>query len=325
MRRRKFISLLGATTIGRPLVARAQQASLPVVGFLNSASARGYASMAAAFKQGLKESGYADGQNVTIEYRWADDNNERLPAFAADLASRRVDVIFANSPSIAAALAATKTIPIIFNSGDDPVRLGFVASLNRPGGNATGVTIFSNELAAKRLDLLREIVPHSKSIAVLINLDFGPSARFRADVEAAARALGLAAPTLQASNPGEIETAFNNLAQTRPDALLVGPGPFLDSHRDLLVFLAAKISIPAGYETRASALAGGLVSYGADVGDAYRQAGVYAGRILKGEKPADLPVLQATKLELVINLKTAKALGLDLPAKILAVADEVVE
>jgi putative ABC transport system substrate-binding protein len=281
--------------------------------------------MAAAFKQGLKESGYADGQNVTIEYRWADDNNERLPAFAADLASRRVDVIFANSPSIAAALAATKTIPIIFNSGDDPVRLGFVASLNRPGGNATGVTIFSNELAAKRLDLLREIVPHSKSIAVLINLDFGPSARFRADVEAAARALGLAAPTLQASNPGEIETAFNNLAQTRPDALLVGPGPFLDSHRDLLVFLAAKISIPAGYETRASALAGGLVSYGADVGDAYRQAGVYAGRILKGEKPADLPVLQATKLELVINLKTAKALGLDLPAKILAVAGEVVE
>jgi putative ABC transport system substrate-binding protein len=325
MRRRKFISLLGGTTIGWPLVARAQQASLPVVGFLNSASAQGYASMAAAFKQGLKESGYSDGRNVTIEYRWADDNNERLPAFAADLASRRVDVIFANSPSIAAALAATKTIPIIFNSGDDPVRLGFVASLNRPGGNATGVTIFSNELAAKRLDFLRELVPHSKSIAVLINLDFGPSARFRADVEAAARALGLAAPTLQASNPGEIETAFNNLAQTRPDALLVGPGPFLDSHRELLVFLAAKISIPAGYETRASALAGGLVSYGADVGDAYRQAGVYAGRILKGEKPADLPVLQATKLELVINLKTAKALGLDLPAKIFAVADEVVE
>ena len=325
MRRRKFILLLGGTTIGWPLVARAQQASLPVVGFLNSASAQGYASMAAAFKQGVKESGYSDGRNVTIEYRWADDNNERLPGFAADLASRRVDVIFANSPSIAAALAATKTIPIIFNSGDDPVRLGFVASLNRPGGNATGVTIFSNELAAKRLDFLRELVPHSKSIAVLINLDFGPSARFRADVEAAARALGLAAPTLQASNPGEIETAFNNLAQTRPDALLVGPGPFLDSHRELLVFLAAKISIPAGYETRASALAGGLVSYGADVGDAYRQAGVYAGRILKGEKPADLPVLQATKLELVINLKTAKALGLDLPAKILAVADEVVE
>ena len=324
MQRREFILLGGAAT-GWPLVARAQQATLPVVGFLNSASAEGYASMAAAFRRGLKEAGYAEGQNVTIEYRWADDQYERLPAFAADLANRQVDVIFANSPSIPAALAATKTIPIIFNSGDDPVRLGFVASLNRPGGNATGVAIFSNELAAKRLELLRELVPHSKSIAVLINVDFGPSARFRADVEAAARALGLATPILQASNPGEIETAFNSLAQTRPDALLVGPGPFLDSHRDLLVSLAAKVAIPAGYETRASALAGGLVSYGADVGDAYRQAGVYAGRILKGEKPADLPVVQATKLELVINLKTAKALGLDLPAKILAVADEVIE
>ncbi len=325
MRRREFIALLGGAAVGRPLVARAQQTSLPVVGFLNSASAQGYASMAASFKQGLKEAGYAEGQNVAIEYRWADDHNERLPALAADLVNRRVDVIFANSPSISAALGATKTIPIIFHSGDDPVRLGFVTSLNRPGGNATGVTIFSNELAAKRLDLLRELVPRSKSIAVLINSDFGPSARFRADVEAAARALGLAAPILDASKPGEIETAFNNLAQTRPDALLVGPGPFLDSHRDHLVALAAKIAIPAAYETRASALAGGLVSYGADVGDAYRQAGIYAGRILRGDKPADLPVVQATKLVLVINLKTAKALGLDLPAKILAVADEVVE
>jgi putative tryptophan/tyrosine transport system substrate-binding protein len=324
MRRRKFITLIGGAAAW-PLAARAQQSTMPVVGFLNSASAQGYASMAASFKQGLKEAGYAEGQNVSIEYRWADNNNERLPALAADLAKRRVDVIFANSPSIPAALGVTKTIPIVFNSGDDPVRLGFVASLNRPGGNATGVTIFSNELAAKRLDLLRELVPHSKSIAVLINSDFGPSARFRADVEAVAHALGLVVPILQASKPNEIESAFKNLAQTRPDALLVGPGPFLDSHRDLLVARAAEIAIPAAYETRASALAGGLVSYGADVGDAYRQAGVYAGRILKGEKPADLPVVQATKLVLVINLKTAKALGLDLPAKILAVADEVVE
>jgi putative ABC transport system substrate-binding protein len=324
MRRRKFITLIGGAAAW-PLAARAQQSTVPVVGFLNSASAQGYASMAASFKQGLKEAGYAEGQNVSIEYRWADNNNERLPALAADLAKRRVDVIFANSPSIPAALGVTKTIPIVFNSGDDPVRLGFVASLNRPGGNATGVTIFSNELAAKRLDLLRELVPHSKSIAVLINSDFGPSARFRADVEAAAHALGLVVPILQASKPNEIESAFKNLAQTRPDALLVGPGPFLDSHRDLLVARAAEIAIPAAYETRASALAGGLVSYGADVGDAYRQAGVYAGRILKGEKPADLPVVQATKLVLVINLKTAKALVLDLPAKILAVADEVVE
>ena len=325
LRRREFITLLGGAAAAWPLHARAQQASLPVVGFLNSASAQGYASMAAAFKQGLKEAGYADGQNVTIEYRWADNQYERLPALAGDLVNRRVNVIFANSPSIPAALAATKTIPIIFNSGDDPVRLGFVASSNRPGGNATGVAIFSGELAAKRLELLRELIPSSKTIAVLINVDFGPSARFRTDVEAAACALGVATPILQASKPNEIEAAFDSLAQTRPDALLVGPGPFLDSHRDLLIARAAKAAIPSAYETRASALAGGLLSYGADVGDAYRQAGLYAGRVLKGEKPADLPVVQATKLELVINLKTAKALGLDLPTKILAVADEVVE
>jgi putative tryptophan/tyrosine transport system substrate-binding protein len=298
---------------------------MPRVGFLNSASADGYASMAAAFNRGLKEAGYAEGQNVNIEYRWADDQYERLPGLAADLVNRRVNVIFANSPSIPAALAATRTIPIIFNTGGDPVGLGFVASLNRPGGNATGVAIFSGELAAKRLELLRELIPGSKTIAVLINLDFGPSASFRADVEAAARALGVATPILQASNPGEIETAFDILAQTRPDAILVGPGPFLDSNRDLLIARAARVAIPAAYETRASALAGGLVSYGADVGDAYRQAGVYAGRVLKGEKPADLPVVRVTKLELVINLKTAKALRLDLPAKILALADAVVE
>jgi putative ABC transport system substrate-binding protein len=325
MKRRDFITLLGGTVAAWPLAARAQQALMPVVGFLNSASADGYASMAAAFRRGLKEAGYAEGQNLTIEYRWADNQYERLPALAGDLVNRRVNVIFANSPSIPAALAATKTIPIIFTSGDDPVRLGFVASLNRPGGNATGVAIFSGELAAKRLELLRELIPGSKTIAVLINVDFGPSARFRADVEATARSLGVATPILQASKPGEIDTAFDNLAQSRPDALLVGPGPFLDSHRDLLIARAAKAAIPAAYETRASASAGGLVSYGADVGDAYRQAGIYAGRVLKGEKPADLPVVQVTKLELVINLKTAKALGLDLPAKILAVADEVVE
>jgi putative ABC transport system substrate-binding protein len=324
MRRREFITLIAGAAVW-PLAAPAQESTMAAVGFLNSASADGYASMAAAFRRGLKEAGYAEGQNVTIEYRWADNQYERLAALAADLVNHRVKLIFANSPSIPAALAATKTIPIVFNSGDDPVRLGFVASLNRPGGNATGVAIFSGELAAKRLELLRELIPGSKTIAVLINVDFGPSARFRADVEAAARALGVATPILQASKLGEIETAFDSLAQTRPDALLVGPGPFLDSHRDLLIARAAKAAIPAAYETRASALAGGLVSYGADVGDAYRQAGVYAGRVLKGEKPADLPVVRVTKIELVINLKTAKALGLDLPAKILAVADEVVE
>jgi len=323
MRRREFIFLSGAA-VAWPFRARAQQATLPVVGFLNSASAEGYASMADSFKGGLKEAGYAEGQNVTIEYRWADNQYERLPALAADLVNRRVSVIFANSPSIPAALAATKTIPIIFNSGGDPVRLGFVSSFNRPGGNATGVAIFSRELAAKRLELLRQLIPNSKTIAVLI-ADFGPSALFRADVEAAASVLGLATPFLEASKPSAIETAFNSLAQMRPDALLVGPGPFLDSHRDVLVQRAAKIAMPAAYETRATALAGGLVSYGADVGDAYRQAGVYTGRVLKGEKPADLPVVQATKLELVINLKTAKALGLTVPPTLLAIADEVIE
>ena len=325
MRRREFVNVLAGAIMVWPLRAFAQQTSLPVVGFLNSASADGYAAMAAAFKRGLKEAGYIEGQNVTTEYRWADNQYERLPALAAELVKLRVNVIFANSPSIPAALAATKTIPIIFNSGDDPVRLGFVTSLNRPGGNATGVSIFSGELAAKRLDLLRQLVPRSRSIAVLINADFGPSARFRADVEAAAAALGLSIPILEASKPNEIDTAFNTLALIRPDALLIGPGPFLDSHRDLLIARATKIAIPAAYETRASALAGGLVSYGADVGDAYRQAGVYAGRVLKGEKPADLPVIRATKLELVINLKTAKALGLDLPANVVALADEVIE
>jgi len=324
MKRRKFITLIAGAAVW-PLAAPAQESTMAAVGFLNSASADGYASMAAAFRRGLKEAGYAEGQNVTIEYRWADNQYERLPALAADLVNRRVNVIFANSPSIPAALATTKTIPIIFNSGDDPVQLGFVASLNRPGGNATGMVIFSGQLAAKRLELLRELIPSSKTIAVLINTDFGPSALFRADVEAAARALGVATPILQASKPAEIETAFDSLAHTRPDALLVGPGPFLDSHRDRLIAGVAKAAIPAAFETRASALAGGLISYGADVGDAYRQAGVYAGRVLKGEKPADLPVVRVTKLELVINLKTAKALGLDLPAKVLAVADEVVE
>jgi putative tryptophan/tyrosine transport system substrate-binding protein len=325
VRRRQFLCLVGAASISWPLTSRAQQTTLPVVGFLNSASANGYASMAAAFRRGLMETGYVEGNNVAIEYRWADDQYDRLPALATDLVSRRANVIFANSPSIAAAKAATKTIPIVMMSGDDPVRQGFVASFNRPGGNITGVSILSAELAAKRLDLLRELVPHAKSIAILINSDFVSSGNFRSDVEAAARALGLAIEFLQANNEREIDHAFNNLAQTRADALLVGPGPFLDSRRDLLVALAAKIAIPAGYETRATAVAGGLISYGADVADGYRRAGRYVGRILKGEKPAELPVDQATKFEFVINLKTAKALGLDVPPMLLARADEVIE
>jgi len=326
MRRRDFVKSIAGSAVFWPLVTWAQQRAMPVVGFLNSASADAYASMAIAFIQGLKETGYIEGSNVAIEYRWADDQYDRLPSLAADLVGKRVTAIFANGPSVPAAKAATTTIPIIFLTGDDPVRLGFVASFNRPGGNATGIAILSGELAAKRLELLRELLPHARTIAGLINPDYRPvSQRFKSDIEAAARVRGLNIQFLQANNEHEIIEACNSFVETRPDALLVGPGPFLDSRRDLLVALAAQRAIPAAYETRASAVAGGLVSYGADVGDAYRQAGIHTGRVLKGENIADLPVLQATKFELVINLKTAKALGLDVPLGLTAGADEVIE
>jgi putative tryptophan/tyrosine transport system substrate-binding protein len=328
VKRRDFITSVCGTAVAWPLAVRAEQtgkAVLPVLGFLNSASAEGYAPMAAAFRQGLKEIGYLEGSNVVIEYRWAENQYYRLPALAADLVRRRVTAIFANSPSVAAAKALTHTIPIVFLSGDDPVRLGFVASLNRPGGNVTGVNIFSGETATKRLDLLRELVPHASKIAILINTDFTASLRFGDDVEAVAGMLGLTTQRLSANDDHEIERAFNELANARPDALLVGPGPLFDSQRNLLVALAAKIAIPTAHETRATAVAGGLMSYGANVGDGYRQAGIYAGRVLNGEKPASLPVLQSTKFEFIINLKTAKALNLTVPDKLLALADEVIE
>jgi putative tryptophan/tyrosine transport system substrate-binding protein len=325
VKRREFITLLGGAAVAWPLVARTQQATMPVVGFLNSASANGYASMANAFKQGLKETGYIEGHNVAIEYRWADNQNNRLPALAADLVSQHVIVIFANSPSVTAARAATDTIPIIFMTGDDPVRLGFVPSFNRPGGNITGVTILSGALAAKRLGLLRELLPRAKTIAVLIDLGFQPSEGFEADVEASALILGLSIQRLEASSDREIEAAFTKLIEAQVDALLVGPGPFLDSRRDLLIGLAAKAAIPAAYETRTTAVAGGLISYGASVGDGYRQAGIYTGRVLKGAKPSELPILQPTAFELVINLRTAKPLGIEISPMLLARADEVIE
>jgi putative tryptophan/tyrosine transport system substrate-binding protein len=296
-----------------------------MVGFLNSASADNYGLMAAAFRDGLAEVGYHEGNNVAIDNRWADNEYERLPALAAELVERRMAVIFANSPSISPVKAATSTVPIVFLSGDDPVRLGLVASLSRPGGNVTGVAILSRELAGKRLALLHELVPHARTIAVLINSDFEPSARFYVEVQAAAGALGLAVQFLQANTDAQINASFASLAQAPAGALLVGPGPLLDSRRKLLVALAANIAIPAGYETRATAAAGGLMSYGASVADGYRQAGVYTGRILKGEKPADLPVLLPTKVELVINLDTAKTLNLAIPPTLLARADEVIE
>ena len=326
MRRRKFMTLVGGAVIAVPFAALAQQrAMLPVVGFLNSASADGYALMADAFRQGLKETGYIEGQNVAIEYRWANNAYDRLPSLAADLVKLNVAVIVANSPSIAPAMAATTAIPITFLSGDDPVRLGFVASLAKPGGNATGVTISSGVLAAKRLGLMRDLVPHAKLIAVLINSDWPAAVGFQADVEEAARAVGLPTQILKANTEGEIDNAFDGLAQTQVDALLVGPGPFFDSRRDKLIALSAKVGVPAGYESRATAIAGGLVSYGASVQDGYRQVGVYAGRVLKGERPTDLPVLQPTKFEFVINLKTAQTLGLTVPTNLLNVADEVIE
>jgi putative ABC transport system substrate-binding protein len=242
MRRRDFIAGIAGSALAWPLAAHAQQPVLPVIGFLNSASAQGYAFMAAAFRQGVRETGYVEGSNVKIEYLWAEDNYDRLPALAGDLVSRRVAAIFANSPSIAPAKAATSTIPIVFMSGDDPVRLGFIASFNRPGGNLTGVSILSGELAAKRLGLLRDLVPQGRMIAVLINSDFGPSGRFKVDIESAASVLRLPIQFLPANTETEIDTAFATLAQSHADALLIGPGPFLDSRREQLIALAAKKS-----------------------------------------------------------------------------------
>jgi len=299
--------------------------TIPVVGFLNSASPTGYALMATAFRKGLKQAGFVPGENVNIEYRWANDSYDKLPGLAQELVQRGVAVIFANSPSIPHARNATNSIPIVFSSGDDPVRLGFIASLNRPGGNLTGVAIMSNELAAKRLSLLRDLVPNTRRIAVLINTDFGPSSRFRSDVEAAASNLAIEVSFHKTASDEEIAEAFASLNANRPDALLIGPGPFLDSRRNFLISLAEKSLLPAGYETRASAEAGGLTSYGADVADAYRQAGVYVGRILKGEKPSEMPVALATKVEFIINSKTAKALNIQINPNFLSAADEVIE
>ncbi len=323
MKRREFIALCAGAALARPFAARA--ADLPAIGFLNSASPDGYAVMAEAFRNGLKEAGFTDGENVVIEYRWANNDYSRLPALAAELVERRVSVIVANSPSIAPAEAATRTIPIAFMSGDDPVRLGFVASLSKPGRNATGVTIFSGGLAAKRLSTLHDLVPDAKLFAVLTNTNWEAAVRFQADVVAAAGTIGLPILTLAANDEREIDQAFETAVQAKVGALVVGPGPFFDSRRDKLVALAAKTRIPAGYESRATVAAGGLVSYGASVQDGYRQVGVYAGRVLKGENPAEMPVQQPIKFEYAINLQTAKTLGLAVPERVLAVVDEVIE
>jgi putative tryptophan/tyrosine transport system substrate-binding protein len=327
MQRRAFITLLGGATAAWPLAGRAQQPALPVVGFIRDGSADASARFAAAFRKGLSEAGYVEGQNVTVEYHWLEGQYDRLPALVADLVRRQVAVIVTpgSVPSQAAKIA-TATIPIVFSVGDDPVQLGLVASLARPGGNATGINFFTQEVVAKRLRLLHDLVPKAVRIAVLINPG-NPSVAETTlrEVREAAPTMGLQVEILNAATIGEIDAAFATLARERPDALIVAADAFFLDRRMQFATLAARDRIPAAYGVREFAAAGGLMSYGTNISDAFRQAGVYTGLILKGAKPADLPVVQSTKFEFVINLQTARALGIELPSGLLSIADEVIE
>jgi putative tryptophan/tyrosine transport system substrate-binding protein len=326
MKRREFVTLLGGTAATWPLAARAQQRAMPVIGFLNGGSPDGYAHQVVAFRQGLKETGYVEGQNVAIEYRWANGQYDRLPALAADLVRRQVSVIAATStPANLVAKASTSTIPIVFTTGDDPVQLGLVASLNQPGGNVTGATTLNSELVPKRVELAHELVPSATVIGLLVSPRNPSAEALTRASRAAAAALGLQLEVQNASTEAEVDDAFTSFVQKRAGALVIGGDAFFNSHAELLAALAMRHLVPAIFQGHNFAAAGGLMSYSGSLDDIYRLAGVYTGRILKGEKAADLPVVQSTKVELMINLKTAKALGITVPLALSGRADELIE